>query len=346
MADTKITSLQPPQAGYSVVPATDVLPIVVIADPGMATSGSTRKVTVNQLLGAGGTATLASATITGALTVDTTTLVVNPSGYADRVGIGTASPNGPLDVQANTAGTAISIRGRVSANVGTLRWFQNNGTTETAAIDSYDTGFEIRTLTAVPSIFITNSTERYRIASDGVATWSNVGGSSGTAMTLNATGLGVGTVPANGIKLASYVTTAGVPVTSGTTQSAGSLRIGAASTAGVMDMGTAGSYSWIQPCNATNLAINYDLVLNQNGGNVGIGVTNPTYKLQTTVASGANRNIFAAQIAGASNGFEVLWNHATTTLRIVLSNIPTSAAGLASGTLWIDTSAGNTLKVA
>jgi hypothetical protein len=37
--------------------------------------------------------------------------------------------------------------------------------------------------------------ERYRIAADGVATWSNVGGVAGTAMTLNSTGLGVGVTP-------------------------------------------------------------------------------------------------------------------------------------------------------
>ena len=39
-----------------------------------------------------------NATITGDLTVDTTTLVVNPSGYADRVGINTASPVDALHV--------------------------------------------------------------------------------------------------------------------------------------------------------------------------------------------------------------------------------------------------------
>jgi hypothetical protein len=44
-------------------------------------------------------------------------------------------------------------------------------------------------------VFSTSASERYRIASDGVATWSNVGGVAGTAMTLNATGLGVGVVP-------------------------------------------------------------------------------------------------------------------------------------------------------
>ena len=49
--------------------------------------------------------------------------------------------------------------------------------------------------------------ERYRIASDGVATWSNVGGVANTAMTLNATGLGVGASPSSGgsISNASYV---------------------------------------------------------------------------------------------------------------------------------------------
>jgi hypothetical protein len=110
MADTKITQLQPPQVGYPVVPATDVLPIVVIADPGMATSGSTRKVTVNQLLGAGGTATLASATITGDLTVDTSTLKVDSTN--NRVGIGTATPGAyALDVKSTTAAAQLRISG-------------------------------------------------------------------------------------------------------------------------------------------------------------------------------------------------------------------------------------------
>jgi hypothetical protein len=84
----------------------------------------------------------------------------------------------------------------------------------------------------------------------------------------------VGTTAANGIKLASYVTTAGGPASSGTSQSAGSLRIGAASTAGVMDMGTAGSYSWIQATNASNLATNYNVVINPNGGELLLGTTN------------------------------------------------------------------------
>jgi hypothetical protein len=98
MADTKITGLLSPQVTTN--PATDVLPIVNIADTLMASSGSTRKITVNQLLGAGGTATLASATISGDLTVRTNKLAVTSTG----VGIGTATPTAGilLDVVGGT----------------------------------------------------------------------------------------------------------------------------------------------------------------------------------------------------------------------------------------------------
>ena len=58
MADLKISQLN---SIVTVVPATDVLPVVQ--------GGTTLKITPNQILGAGGTATLASATITGAATV-------------------------------------------------------------------------------------------------------------------------------------------------------------------------------------------------------------------------------------------------------------------------------------
>ena len=65
MPDTKITALA---AISTVDPAVDPLAIVDVSDTSMAASGTTKKVTINQILGASGTATLASATITGDLT--------------------------------------------------------------------------------------------------------------------------------------------------------------------------------------------------------------------------------------------------------------------------------------
>ena len=99
MADTKITALT---AITTVDPANDVLPIVDVSDTSMAASGTTKKITTNQLLGASGTATLASATITGDLTVKTNVLKVDTTN--NRVGIGTASPLGPFHLVTTSAG--------------------------------------------------------------------------------------------------------------------------------------------------------------------------------------------------------------------------------------------------
>ena len=119
MADSKITALT---AISTVDPTADPLVIVDVSDTSMAASGTTKKSTINQLLGAGGTATLASATLTGALTVDTTTLVANAAGYADRVGIGTATPGAALEVSGSA--TNVFIRS-TDTNDSALRYYVN-----------------------------------------------------------------------------------------------------------------------------------------------------------------------------------------------------------------------------
>jgi len=112
-----------------------------------------------------------AATITGDLTVDTSTLKVDSAN--NRVGIKTATPAAALHAasgnirlddgfQLEFGGSANSVAGSNAANT----------------VQIY-----------------TNNVERYSINSTGVATWSNVGGVAGTAMTLNATGLGVGGSP-------------------------------------------------------------------------------------------------------------------------------------------------------
>jgi len=122
MADTKITALA---AIATVDPAADVLPIVDISDTSMAASGTTKKITSNQILGSGGTATLASATITGAATVGTTLgvtgnltvlstgLIVNTTG----VGVG-VTPSNNLHVKGASGSTAIRLEAVTDGTLG------------------------------------------------------------------------------------------------------------------------------------------------------------------------------------------------------------------------------------
>jgi hypothetical protein len=69
MPDSKITALT--SIGTSTDPVLDQMVIVDVSDGSMAATGTTKKVTLNNLLACSPTATLASATITGALTVGT-----------------------------------------------------------------------------------------------------------------------------------------------------------------------------------------------------------------------------------------------------------------------------------
>jgi len=76
----------------------------------------------------------------------------------------------------------------------------------------------------------------------------------------------------------------GIPATSGTTQN-GILRLipgGGFGEAFDFGMNVATTYAWIQPTNYASLAINYNLSLNPNGGNVGIGETVPSQKLHVS----------------------------------------------------------------
>jgi hypothetical protein len=71
-----------------------------------------------------------------------------------------------------------------------------------------------------------------------------------------------------------------------------------------------------------------------SGGDVLIGSTGGSHKLSVTVQSGADREIIIAGVSGASNGFRVQWNNATSTTRVSINNIPTSSAGLPAGTIY------------
>ena len=78
MADTKITALT--SISTSTDPANDVFPIVDISDTIMSVTGTTKKVTTNQLLGAGGTASFATLAVSGLSTLSDNVVMASAKG--------------------------------------------------------------------------------------------------------------------------------------------------------------------------------------------------------------------------------------------------------------------------
>jgi hypothetical protein len=198
MPDAKITALA--SIGTGTDPANDPLVIVDVSDVapgGMSATGTTKKVTLNNLLSSSPTATGAfsvtglvtagSATITGDLTVDTNVLKVDTTN--NRVGIGTASPANVLTVRASdtfvlSTGGSTGFTGysaQVDSGAGTsLGAFANSFGWVGTSTNHY---LEIRA----------NNIAQQKIEPLGVFTWYD--GAGGTRMTLNANGLGVGVSP-------------------------------------------------------------------------------------------------------------------------------------------------------
>jgi hypothetical protein len=222
MPDSKITALA--STGTGTDPANDPLVIVDVSDTSMAATGTTKKVTLNQLLACSPTATLASATITGDLTVRTNKLAVTSTG----VGIGTASPAYPLQVA-----------GRISYSAGigegTDLTVSSSGTVLQLGLGSSWT----------QQIFYLTGT---------------------TAMTLNSTGLLLGTT-ATGYSAANR----GLFVAGGSTSGMFGLRVGSLdagyllATSSRIELGGSGT---------TPIAINNggDAVIIDTSRNVGVGV--------------------------------------------------------------------------
>jgi hypothetical protein len=109
-----------------------------------------------------------------------------------------------------------------------------------------------------------------------------------TAVTIDTSQkVGIGTTSPTGILNVKGTGGDALPATSGSTQSAGLItRLQQGGGIGsVMDIGgNGGTGSWIQVTEPSNLATNYNLMLNPNGGNVGIGTTSPSEKLHVQTA--------------------------------------------------------------
>jgi hypothetical protein len=204
----------------------------------MAASGTTKKITSNQILGAGGTATLASATITGDLTVDTSTLKVTAS--TDTVTVGATTTDAKFRV--------------IDANYNGIRIGFLPGT---ANYNLYDaTVHEFRTANVTPQQLYTLQ------ASSSV--WYD--GAGGTRMTLNSTGLGVGVVPS----LYRFEVGSGSTDTRALFTSNNAFSIGVKNGANQLGgwIGSAGNNILTFSGNDGTMKVTID-----NPGNVGVGVT-------------------------------------------------------------------------
>jgi hypothetical protein len=166
MADLKISQLG---SIVTVVPATDVLPVVQ--------GGTTYKVTPNQLLGAGGTATLASATITGALTV----------------GANITSTSGKFATAASGQNVGLQLDSFVSGGAFNNYILNNDSTAGTIAA----LNFGRNTSLLYGFIRTNNNSQNLQLGTSGTGSVEFFQNNS-TAMTLNSTGLGVGVTPSAG----------------------------------------------------------------------------------------------------------------------------------------------------
>jgi hypothetical protein len=198
MADSKITALA--SISTSTDPAVDPLVIVDVSDTSMAATGTTKKVTLNNLLSSSPTATGAfsvtglvtagSATITGDLTVDTNVLKVNTT--TNRVGINTTTPT--QNLQITGSGDPLTADGCSAVK------FTNTVSGRPAIVGIDDSQnfvvWNVGTEVSETIKFLTgggSGKEQYRITHGGVFNWYD--GAGGTRMTLNSTGLGVGVSP-------------------------------------------------------------------------------------------------------------------------------------------------------
>ncbi|MCM2339341.1 MAG: DUF5011 domain-containing protein [Burkholderiales bacterium] len=121
----------------------------------------------------------------------------------------------------------------------------------------------------------------------------------------NGTNVGIGLTNPEG-KMHIIGMNSAFPATTGTVQTGLEARFQPYDSNGVLDIGVnSGSGAWLQSTNRTSLSSNYPLLLNPNGGNVGIGTTAPATNLDVVGdirASDTSGNYIYLDTTGANPG--------------------------------------------
>ncbi len=143
MADTKITALT--SISTSTDPANDVFPIVDISDTSMAASGTTKKVTTNQLLGAGGNASLGTLATSGASTLGAAITVTTGDISASNGRLNTSGASAGLRITSSTGDmyqTIASVQsGVINTTLITVVFTTSNPTGNSVIVDAQLFGF-------------------------------------------------------------------------------------------------------------------------------------------------------------------------------------------------------------
>ena len=276
--------------------------------------------------------TLTSLTVSGDLTVDTSTLVVDATN--NRIGIGTSSPLFPLHVSGSstnyvmseTTGTGTSsgfrLKGDASAD---FTLFTTQGTNQFAIYDN------------------ANSAERMRIDSSGELTLGNPSGGSALQLDVSATG-------SDGVDIkGTYYTGSYGPIkfhTGGTER----MRIDQNGTL-LLTKPAGGAYGYLNVKEAGNgdvrfgmeSGINYDAIAGTFTNNSMKFYTNSTERMQVLSSGdvGYSGKLFSSNVPGTLGGLQLYRNHANGECFL----FDTTAAGPYDGPLIFGTSNTEAMRI-
>ena len=143
MADTKITALT--SISTSTDPANDVLPIVDISDNTITATGTTKKVTLNQLLGAGGNASFGTLATSGASTLGAAVTVTTGDISASNGSLKSGGASAALRITSTTGDMFQTVASKqTSGNITsiTVVFTVSNYSINTVIVDAQLVGFQ------------------------------------------------------------------------------------------------------------------------------------------------------------------------------------------------------------
>ena len=224
---------------------------------------------------------------------------LNNGYFAGTVGIGTNSPNGKLEITSNsslssyvtqytndTDGAELVIRTARGTQATPVRY--NTGDSAGRLLfQAYTSTGSFKDAASIESVMESGNAYAYGgLRFNYMPTTSPYVLTEGMRLKANGN-VGIGII--NPILKLHIKGTNSLPATSGTAQNGG-IRIENGVNNGVLDIGASnatGAPGWLQATDKADLSQAYKLLLNPNGGNVGIGTTDPSESLEVKKDGGA-----------------------------------------------------------